>query len=135
MFPMGLFIESLVAILLLITIGFCFVLNRRIGSLRSDEQELHAIIADLNEATTRAEHAIAGLRKVAGDTEGVLGRQTRIAEKIAHDLERQSGAGENILSRIAAITKAAEKQRPVSAAAERRAEPVRRPAPPRDRAA
>ena len=34
----GLVIESLVAVLLLLTIGYCMLLNRRLKRLRADEQ-------------------------------------------------------------------------------------------------
>ena len=40
----GLMIESLVAVLLLLTIGFCVVLNSRLKKLKADEQALKATI-------------------------------------------------------------------------------------------
>jgi hypothetical protein len=44
-FSFGLMIESLVAVLLLITIGYCMILNRRLKRLRGDEQALKATIS------------------------------------------------------------------------------------------
>ncbi|MEP3301507.1 MAG: chemotaxis protein, partial [Roseibium sp.] len=36
--PVGMIIEGLVAVLLLVTIGYCFTLNRRLQRLRADEE-------------------------------------------------------------------------------------------------
>ena len=57
----GLMIESLVAILLLVTIGYCILLNERLKRLKADEQALKATIAELITATEIAERAVAGL--------------------------------------------------------------------------
>ena len=56
----GLMIESLVALLLLLTIGYCIALNRRLKRLRADEQSLKATIAELITATEIAERAVSG---------------------------------------------------------------------------
>jgi len=39
---LGLMIESLVAVLLLLTIAFCIMLNRRLKKLKADEHALKA---------------------------------------------------------------------------------------------
>ena len=44
---LGMAIEALVAVLLLITIGYCMLLNSRLKRLRSDEHSLKAVIAEL----------------------------------------------------------------------------------------
>ena len=43
---LGVIIESLVAMLLVLTIGYCMVLNKRLMRLRADEQSLKAVIAE-----------------------------------------------------------------------------------------
>ena len=57
----GVIINGLVAILLVLTIGYCMRLNRRLMLLKSDEHSLRATIAELVTATDMAERAIAGL--------------------------------------------------------------------------
>ena len=42
---LGVAIESLVAILLIVTIGYCMVLNSRLKRLKADEHSLKATIA------------------------------------------------------------------------------------------
>ena len=48
---LGLAIESLVAILLLLTISYCILLNSRLKRLKADEQALKATISELITAT------------------------------------------------------------------------------------
>lgn len=109
--PIGLIIEGLVALLLLITIGFCIALNRRIRMLRSDEQMLRTVVADLNAATMRAEGAIANLRRAVNESNDALTGQMQGAEATADALRRQVSAGEGVIARIFAITKAAQPPR------------------------
>ena len=54
----GLVIEGLVAVLLIVTIGYCILLNKRLQRLKADEQSLKATIAELITATEIAERAI-----------------------------------------------------------------------------
>ena len=44
---LGVAIESLVAILLMLTIGYCMLLNARLKRLKADEHSLKATIAEL----------------------------------------------------------------------------------------
>ena len=48
---MGIMIEGLVAILLMVTVGYCIVLNRRLQRLKADEHSLKATIGELITAT------------------------------------------------------------------------------------
>ena len=56
---LGLVIESLVAVLLLLTITFCIVLNGRLKKLRADEQALKGTISELITATEIGQATIA----------------------------------------------------------------------------
>ena len=75
-------IESLVAVLLLLTIGYCVVLNRRLKKLKADEQALRDMIAELITATEIAERAIAGLKVTVQDCDQTLGERLRAAERM-----------------------------------------------------
>jgi hypothetical protein len=103
----GLMIESLVAILLLVTIGYCMLLNRRLKLLKADEQSLKATIAELIAGTENAERAIAGLKLTAQDCDRTLGDRLRTAERLSADLEQQITGGQGICERIARIVSAA----------------------------
>ena len=77
----GIIIESLVAILLLLTIAYCVVLNNRLKRLKADEQALKATIAELITATEIAERAVAGLKTTALECDRTLGERLRIADR------------------------------------------------------
>jgi hypothetical protein len=110
----GLLIESLVAILLLLTICYCVKLNSRLMRLKADEQSLKATISELITATEIAERAIAGLKLTVRDCDKDLGEQLRNAEKLSGILGRQIVAGDEVVSRLAQIVGAA---RPAGAGA------------------
>ena len=99
-FSFGLMIESLVAVLLLITIGYCMILNRRLKRLKGDEQALKATISELITATEIAGRAVAGLKATAQDCDGTLGERMRAAERLAAGMDRQLKAGELLLSEL-----------------------------------
>ena len=104
---LGLIIESLVAVLLLLTITFCLVLNSRLKKLKADEQTLKGTISELITATEIAERAIAGLKMTVRDCDLNLSERLRAGDHLARELGRQLENGSQILSQIAQITLAA----------------------------
>ncbi|MET1411295.1 DUF6468 domain-containing protein [Roseibium sp. HPY-6] len=105
--PIGMIIEGLVAVLLLITIGYCWMLNRRLQRLRADEEVLRATISELMTATEIAERAILGLKTTASEADKVLGSRLKQAETMSGNLAEQIGEGEKIFTRITQIAEAA----------------------------
>lgn len=104
---LGLMIESLVAVLLLLTITFCIVLNRRLKKLKADEQALKATISELITATEIAERAIAGLKMTVRDCDQNLSERLRAGESLARELNTQLDGGRHVLLQLAQITLAA----------------------------
>ena len=74
---LGMAIETLVAILLMLTIGYCILLNKRLTRLKADEHSLKAVIGELITATEIAERAIGGLKLAVRDVNENLGSQLR----------------------------------------------------------
>jgi chromosome segregation ATPase len=103
----GLMIESLVAILLLVTIGYCLLLNRRLKRLKEDEHTLKATISELVVSTENAERAIAGLKLTVTDCEQTLGDRLRSAESLSADLQQQIKRAAAVTDRISRIVGAA----------------------------
>lgn len=119
-YSLGFMIESLVAFLLLMTIGYCALLNVRLKRLRADEQSLKATIAELVTATEIAERAVLGLKNTAHECEATLGERLRSAERVSGELERQLSEGEVLLarmSRVLAAGRALDDGKPVAPAA------------------
>jgi hypothetical protein len=90
-------IETMVAILLLVTIGYCAILNSRLKRLKADEQALKATISELITATEIAGRAVAGLKATAQDADRTLGERLRAAERMSSDLDRQLRGGEAMM--------------------------------------
>ena len=103
---LGLMIEGLVAILLMITIGYCTLLNKRLRRFRADEQSLKATISELITATEIAERAIAGLKLTVRECDQNLGERLRTAERFSADIAKQITNGEDILARVSKIVSA-----------------------------
>jgi hypothetical protein len=100
-------VEGLVAVLLVLTIGYCILLDRRLQRLRADEANLRATISELLTATEIAERAILGLKETAADCDKSLGQRLREAEFFSREIEKEIGEGEKLLNRIIRITQAA----------------------------
>jgi hypothetical protein len=110
----GIAIESLVAILLLLTIGYCMLLNSRLKRLKADEHSLKATIGELITATEIAERAIGGLKHTVRDVNEKLGNQLNSAQQMSQQLKLQLAEGDNVIRRLSRIAIAA---RPAEAAA------------------
>ena len=107
----GIVIESLVAVLLLLTIGYCMLLNTRLKRLKADEHSLKATIGELITATEIAERAIGGLKHTVRDVNENLGNQLTSAAQMSQQLNKQLAEGDNVIRRLSRIAIAA---RPLS---------------------
>ena len=103
----ALVIEGMVAILLVLTIGYCIVLNSRLKMLKADEQALKATISELITATEIAERAIAGLKLTVRDCDLSLGERLRNAEQLSGEISGQIDDGKAVLERLTRIALAA----------------------------
>jgi hypothetical protein len=99
----GFLIESMVSILLLLTILYCVRLNNQLRLLKADEQSLRATIAELITATEIAERAIGGLKSTMRDSEQSLAQKLERAEALAADIDQKLFAGDDLLKRLIKI--------------------------------
>ena len=104
---LGIAIESLVALLLMLTIGYCMLLNARLKRLKADENSLKATIAELITATEIAERAIGGLKHTVRDVNENLGSQLTAAGQMSLQLKKQLAEGDNVFRRLSKIALAA----------------------------
>jgi hypothetical protein len=103
----GIAIESLVAILLVLTIGYCILLNARLKRLKADKHSLKAVIAELITATEIAERAIGGLKLTVRDVNENLGSQLISAAELSLQLKKQLAEGDAVFRRLSRIAIAA----------------------------
>ncbi|HEY0033552.1 MAG TPA: DUF6468 domain-containing protein [Devosia sp.] len=105
--PMGVFVESAVAILLAMTIGYCVVLNGRLKRLHADKDVLRQMVADLVGATNLANQAIKELKQTAIEADLALNARLEEAERFGIELANHVNAGTVLMDRIVKITSAA----------------------------
>ncbi len=104
---LGFLIEGVVVLLLLTTIGYCVLLNRRLKRLRADEEALRQTIAELVKATDLAERAIGGLKETARACEKDLSQKLTQAERYSRSMDVQIENGEKVLTRLARVSSVA----------------------------
>jgi len=84
--PFALLLDILIAILLIATIAYAVMLNRRLSQLRQDQSELEALANQFNDATLRAEESIHKLTGSADDMKRDVQDTLRKAEALRDDL-------------------------------------------------
>jgi uncharacterized protein DUF6468 len=115
---LGIVIEGLVAVLLMVTVGYCIVLNKRLQRLKADEHSLKATIAELITATEIAERAIGGLKHTVRDVNEHLGSQLTAATQMSAHLKNQLAEGDGVIRRLSKIASAARPAAPLPSAPE-----------------
>ncbi|MGN6571069.1 MAG: DUF6468 domain-containing protein [Pseudolabrys sp.] len=116
----GFAIESMVSVLLLLTILYCVRLNKQLRLLKADEQSLRVTISELVTATEIAERAIGGLKQTMREGEQVLSAKLARSEELSGEIEQKMKAAETLLGKLARIAAVA---RPAGAPEPERATP------------
>ena len=96
-------IESLVSILLLLTILYCIRLNDQLKRLKADGTSMQQTIAELITATESAERAIAGLKATVREADETLGERLKAAEHYSVEMRTNAAAGAEVLNRLSKI--------------------------------
>jgi hypothetical protein len=98
--PWALILDGLLAVLLLLMIGYAFVLNRRLSTMRTDREDLEAFISRFNEATNKANGSLQGLRAAAESNAALIkdaaDKAQALRDELAFLVERADGAAERL---------------------------------------
>jgi len=86
-------LESVVAVLLAVTLCYCVVLERRMRAFRNDQAALVQLIAELDSATGRAERAVLGLSATTREAEEGLEQKIGEARNLTRSLAMMARAG------------------------------------------
>lgn len=116
-YNLGLAIETMVSILLLLTILYCVRLNKQLRLLKADEQSLRITISELVTATEIAERAIAGLKQTMREGEQVLSARLQRSEEVSAEIEQQMKGAEALLAKLTRIATAGRQAEPPAPAA------------------
>jgi hypothetical protein len=98
--------DAIVALLLIATIGYSMVLNRRLSMVRNDREKFEVLVRNLSAASQRAEAAVTNLRVTADDLSRRLDKKVEEAKSLADDLtymiERGGGIADKLANQIRA---------------------------------
>ena len=109
---LSLFLDGLIAVLLVATIGFCIVLNRRLGTSRKAQAELAGLAQVLNEATSHAQQGIEGLKHASVELGRELGDKISKAQSLNSDLAFMTEHGTDLADRLEGVVRKTTNARP-----------------------
>ncbi|MEX0299598.1 MAG: DUF6468 domain-containing protein [Kordiimonas sp.] len=95
-----LIVDGILALLLIAVIGVCLMVSRRLGTIRSGQAELRAIVDQLNTAVADAQRSVVGLKTSADEVAGKLRVEQQKATAIMDELAMITEAGNNLADRI-----------------------------------
>ena len=94
----GYLIEIVVAILLVTTIGYCIIVNRKLENLRDNQKNLKNIVKQLHLATAQAEKAISSLKRTVTQSEQELSLRIDEARAASEVLQKRIEKGRGLLT-------------------------------------
>jgi len=95
---LSLILDILLAVLLVVTIGYAIMLNKRLGTLRSDKDELRSLARNFAETTKHAELGIKELRSKTEFLEEGLKRAESLRDDLVFLIERGNSAADRLES-------------------------------------
>ncbi len=99
-FDLTLIVELIVAGLLVATIVYAAILDRKLGALRRSKDEMESLIKDFADSTLKAEQGLAELRAHAGSSGNDLQKQVEGAAKMLTDLKFLVERGETLSNQL-----------------------------------
>lgn len=96
----SLIIDALIAILLVATIAYAAVLNRKLGVLRDAKSEMEALIVSFSESTERAGSGVESLKQEAGRSGKALQSKVEAARGLVDDLGFLIETGTRLADRL-----------------------------------
>lgn len=97
-FPLA--FDVLMAILLMVTIGYAVILNRRLSTWRRDRGELEKIIARFDRAAERAETGLAHLKVSSAEVGQLLDNLVNRGDVLRDDLVYLLDRAEPVINRL-----------------------------------
>ena len=97
---MGFALDIVVAVLLAVTVVYCWRLNQRLTTLRQGREELARLVTTLTQATQRAENSIHVLKAAAQETNATLDAKVKTAEALRDELSLITETGNNLANRL-----------------------------------
>ncbi len=98
--PLNTIMDLAIILLLVPTIVYAAILNRRLSALRNSRDELAKVVGSFNEATMRAEAGIPKLKKATLDANNALQERVEKAHSLRDDLAFMIERAEEMADRL-----------------------------------
>lgn len=111
-------VEIVVAVLLLITLGISLVLNRRLGNLRANQEEMRRLIGDFDKALAKARQGMTELKAASATADTAHEERMKAAKTLRDELGFMIETGDRLADRLAGEAnnnRAARQDRPAAA--------------------
>lgn len=93
-------LEALVAVLLAVTVVYCFILNRRLSALRGAQEEMLKLTNDFSLAMTKAQAGIHELRQAGAQVGQELQERVGEARAMRDELKSITQTGNDLADRL-----------------------------------
>lgn len=93
-------IDVIIVVLLIATIAYAIVLNRKLAVLRDAKAEMEVLLARFADSTAKAESGIRSLKAHAGESGATLDTMTSRAKALADDLTFLIEKGTSLANRL-----------------------------------
>jgi len=103
--PAGLLLDGILAVLLLATVVYCYILNRRLGNIRAAGDQMKDLVGKFSTATEQAQAGIAALRQAAENDGQKLQDAMEMARVMRDELAFLTESGDALASRLAGARK------------------------------
>jgi|GEM_PF-1319064 len=97
---MGFMLDVVIAVLLVVTVVYCWRLNQRLSTLRQGREELAALVGQLTQASMRAETSIGTLKAAAKEAGSALEEKIGAATSLRDELAMITETGNNLANRL-----------------------------------
>jgi hypothetical protein len=98
--PLSTILDLAIILLLIPTIVYAVILNRRLSALRKSRDELAKVVSNFNEATMRAEAGIPKLKKATHEANSALQDRVEKAHSLRDDLAFMIERAEEMADRL-----------------------------------
>jgi hypothetical protein len=115
---LALMVEIVVAVLLVVTLAISLVLNRRLGNLRANQDEMRRLIGDFDKALTKARHGLNELKATSATVDTAHEERMKAAKTLRDELGFMIETGDRLADRLAGEAsgnRAARQERPAAA--------------------
>lgn len=110
-----LIVEIVVALLLVVTLTISLILNRRLGNLRANQEEMRCLIVDFDKALTKARQGMGELKATSAAADTAHEERMKQARTLRDELGFMIETADRLADRLAGEAAGNRNQRPAAA--------------------